>query len=340
MKHLSHSLIETYQRCEKKWEYRYIRGYRPRIMGAKVELGSWVHSLLEAYYRAMQAGNKGPEPEGAVELEHQRLLREKWNVLLDEEQELLGADLPETARQIVHRYIQRYRAEDQAQWRKILLVEAEIKVRLPGMKLPFVFVCDLVTQDRQGWVRIYDHKVVGTIPDEDSRLIDPQGARYVLAMQEFFRRKGIKVPGVVMVYDYVRDKLPSEPKPLQKGGLSKAWIDTEPDTYLAAVEKAGLNTKDYEDILDRIRREGKPFFDRWATPKSEARLSREFILLRELDTRLTAPDRSYIRTLDRHRCSWDCEFRDLCLLELEGGSIKSLLAEKFEVVGGSAKEAI
>lgn len=341
MKRMSHSELEVYQRCQQKYKYRYIHGYRPRTMGAKVEIGSWVHNLLEAYYRAVRAGKQRPLV--AVEKAHKQLLKEKWNVLFEEEQEILNKDvpgdlsLPETARQITLRYIQRYQAEDRAQWRKILLVEQEITVKADWLARPFVFLCDLVVLDKQGWVRVYDHKVItGDIPNEDSRLLDPQGARYVLAMSEFLKRKGIRVPGVIMVYDYIRGRLPAKPKLLKDGkALSRQWIDTEPDVYLAAIKEHGFDEEDYEDFLDRIRREGKPYFDRWAVPKSEARLAEEKKQMAYLSVVTKRKQEYYPRTLDRNRCPWDCEFRDICMVELEGGDIGPILRERFEVKRGA-----
>ena len=341
MRPLSHTEAETYQRCSYKHYLRYELGLRPRVMAAKVEVGAWVHSLLEAYYTALK---NSADPAKAVDQMHRQLLDEKWNVLFDEEKDLLnqdvqsGYELPDLAYQIAKRYIERYRKEDQAQWKKILLVEKEITVKPEWMARPFTFRCDLVVLDKHGWVRIYDHKVVKTMPDEESRVLDPQGARYVLAMHEFLRRKGVKVHGITMVYDYIRDRLPAEPALLKSGkGLSKQWIDTEPDVYLDAIKRNGFDPSEYEDILDRLRREGKPYFDRWAVPKSDVRLAYEKKLLAYLSVVTKSKSEFCPRTLDRIRCTFDCEFKEICLTELEGGDAQQIIKEKFEVVGDEAR---
>src|SRR5690606_41599649 len=105
----------------------------------------------------------------------------------------------------------------QARLKKIFFVEKEITAQTEWMARPVTVKCDLVVLDKRGWVRIYDHKVVKPIPDEESRVFDPQGARYVLAMHEFLRRTGVKVHGITMVYDYIRDRLPAEPALLKSG---------------------------------------------------------------------------------------------------------------------------
>lgn len=43
------------------------------------------------------------------------------------------------------------------------------------------------------------------------------------------------------------------------------------------------------------------------------------------------PKDFYPRTLDRTRCRWDCEYKQLCLIELEGGDISHLLKTEYEV---------
>lgn len=307
-------------------------------MAARVELGTWVHELLAAYYLAVKAKMQGKRytlsPMGEVANTHRHLLREKWDPLFDEEKEQLGIDLPDKAWAIFERYVKRY-AEQDKRWRKIISVEQDPKVKVPWLPVPLTIKCDLIVLDDLGFVWVIDHKVVDSIPDEDSRALDTQGPRYILGVQELLRQKGVKPKGVGMIYDYIRSKLPSVPKTLKKGGLSKdKSIDTDFATYHAAVVEAGFDPADYGDVLDHIAQNSKPFFERWAVPKSEERLHQERLNMQAVVERHIEPKPFYPRTLDRMRCSWDCEFKELCLLELEGGDIEPLLKDKFEVRGG------
>src|SRR5690606_24052035 len=56
---ISHTLLETVKRCQKKAEYRYVRGYVPRIKGTKIECGTWILLLLAAFYSAIKDGRDG-----------------------------------------------------------------------------------------------------------------------------------------------------------------------------------------------------------------------------------------------------------------------------------------
>jgi len=337
VKEISHTFLETAQRCERKKEYRYVRGYQRRVKGTKLERGTWIHELLATYYQGIQQGAENPLA-NAWDV-HKKLLKEKWDTLFDEEKEQLGADFPDTCWKIFERYVDHWQSVDAANIRKILFVEKELKVRVPWLPVPFTFKCDLVYVDRIGNVWIMDHKVVGTIPDEESRMLDNQGPRYIIGMTDLLLQKGIKVRGVGMIYDYIRDRLPAEPKMLKDGTLSKdRRIDTDYATYKAAIEKHGLDPKDYADILKHIAQNQKLFFDRWPVAKSKKRLEQERRDMQaEALKHLPAKD-YYPRTLDRSRCSWDCEYKDICLLELEGGDISHLLKQDYIVKGGDGGE--
>lgn len=314
----SHTWLETAQRCPKKWEYRYVRGYSRKVKGVKLELGTWVHRLLAAHFRGQ-----------SIEQEHQSVLAEFWQPLFEEEQEALGLDLPEKALAIAKRYASHY-ADDANRWHKVLYVEKALQVRLPHVPEPFTFVCDVVALDRLGWVWIMDHKVVGSIPDEDNRALDTQGPRYVLALRELLRQKGLRVRGYGMIYDYILDRLPAKPERTKTGKISEKWVATDVETYTQGLIELGEDPRNHQAMLDRIAAEGKPFFERWPVTISEARLRAEAEDMRYVVTETLG--RSYHpRTLDRNRCNWDCEFKELCLTELQGGDIAPILQRDFDV---------
>lgn len=330
---ISHSFLETAQRCAKKLEYRYVRGYQVKVGDTKPERGTWIHELLAAYYLALKS--KHPDPIKVARFRHAKYKADFWDQLWDEEKEQLGEDMPDTAWGIFERYVKHYANVDQA-WRKIIFVEKAIKVPIPGLPVPFNFKCDLVVLDEMGFVWIIDHKVVGSIPNEDSRAIDPQGARYVLAMQHVLESKNIRVKGIGMIYDYIRDRLPTVPQLLKSGDrLSVAKIDTDVETYMAAIKAHGFDPADYKDKLDDIARNGTPFFERWAVPKSDERLYQERLNMQALANEYVPKKFFYPRHLNRYQCPWDCEFRDLCLAELEGADISHILKDRFIVKGGA-----
>lgn len=337
----SHTMIETAKRCPKKAEYRYVRGYKPLVKGVKLERGTWIHELLAEFYRdAMKHG--GPREAGlvAVREKHDQLVEEKWKPLFDEEKESFGFDFPDECLWITQRYVEKWLKQDRQQIAKVLFVERLIPVKIPELPIPLQFKCDLIYLNKLGMAVIVDHKVTGSIPDEEDRMLDSQGPRYVLGLTEFLRQRGVlhKVKGVIMVYDYIRDRTPAIPTLNKNGTMSKANIDTEWDVYRQALLDNDLDPNDYQDMLDKIARTSKPFFDRWVVPISDYRIQAERAeLMADTERGLLEQRKVYPRNLDRLRCRWDCEYKDLCLVELQGGDIEPLLKSRFEVRDRSIK---
>src|SRR5690554_2595809 len=102
---VSNTFLDVAQRCEKKLEYRYVKGYSRRVTGVKPERGTWVHELLAAHYQAIQ---NDTDPQRAAETVHSARLEDRWDNLFDEEKEELG-DIPGEAWAIYQRYVERYR---------------------------------------------------------------------------------------------------------------------------------------------------------------------------------------------------------------------------------------
>jgi len=327
----SHTMIETVKRCPKKAEFRYVKGYTPRVKGVNLERGTWVHELLASYYEHVKE-HGWENGKAAIESRHKELLKDTWEPLFDEEKEEFGLDFPDECLAISLRYVDKWEVQDRSQIARILFVEQMIPVDLPELPAPFQFKCDLIYLNRLGMAVIVDHKVVGDVPDEEDRMLDSQGPRYVLGLTEFLRSRGVldKINGVVMVYDYIRNRTPRVPTLNKNGSMSRAAIDTEWDVYRQALLDNDLDPSDYKEMLDKIARQGKPFFERWAVPISDYRLEAESNELGAVAPQLYRQE-VYPRNLDRMRCRWDCEYKDLCIVEMQGGDIEPILQNRFEV---------
>jgi hypothetical protein len=60
--------------------------------------------------------------------------------------------------------------------------------------------------------------------------------------------------------EIIRKKVPQEPPPLKRGGLSKAQnIDTTPELFRQAIDRHGLDPADYADVLDRLEKRTSAF---------------------------------------------------------------------------------
>ena len=76
------------------------------------------------------------------------------------------------------------------------------------------------------------------------------------------------------VLNVIRKKVPVEPEPLKKGGLSKSrGTDTTPELYMRAINRHGLDPNDYMDVLGALKVKGNRFFAR-----NEINISNETLL--------------------------------------------------------------
>lgn len=311
---ISNSKLKTYLRCRRKYYYRYVLGLSPKQKSVQLERGSWIHSLLQTYYDGED-----------WKAEHKFLTR-KFNNLFEEQREELG-DLPTECLRIMKSYL-RYYPDD---FERFVVVDSEMDeiVELPnGVRLQIIV--DLIMEDRQtGLLWAWDHKTRKSFADSDSMIMDPQLTLYYtgLEMMGYWPMGGV-------TYNEICTKVPTVPRLLQSGGLSKAKnIDTDVYTYMQAIKLHDLDPNNYRDILSHIAVKQK---DRWfrrvnlpKDPPMIKTVTREAMRTAELIAE-TEENRDFIRTFIPQSCKWDCEFRDLCIAQMHGADIKPMIKMNFE----------
>lgn len=285
-------------------------GLRPKKRTVPLERGSWLHALLEAHYT-------GEDWEAVHEAK-----TKEFNNLFDEEREELG-DLPGECKRIMRAYLRRYRVEDKF----YTTIDAEIDelIELPNGD-HFNFIIDLVVEDRRGFLWLWDHKTVSKFMEGDYMLLDAQLARYFWSAE----RMGYR-PLAGVMFNELRTKPPAIPQQLQSGGVSKrANIDTDYQTYLRAVKLAGEDPEDYKDILTRLKAQPDRFFRRTSMPKDRGLTRRTMRDL--LDTlaqiKESESKNRFPRTVNK-TCTWDCDFKDVCITEYFGADPTSLIKANF-----------
>jgi hypothetical protein len=312
---LSNSKEKTWRRCPKKYEFKYVYKLRTKQRSVQLERGSWIHDLLMHHYDGED-----------WEAQHKVLTKEFYN-LFEEEREDLG-DLPEECWRIMKSYLRTYKDED-AQYR---VVDSELDeiIELPNGLL-FQIIVDLILEDkRTGNLIAWDHKTRKNFSDTDSMLLDPQLTRYFWGLQHMGYR-----PLVGVGYNEIRTKPPTVPRTLKTGGLSRATnIDTDVYTYGSAIKAAGLDPSDYQEILQHIARNQRGrFFRRTILPKDppmvRAMMQELVYSAREIDR--AERKQEFPRTFIATDCKWSCEFRDICIAQLHGSDIDSMIQANFEV---------
>jgi hypothetical protein len=308
----SNSRLNTFSRCPKRYFFKYVEGWERREKKIQLERGSWLHKLLEVYY-------KGDDWKAA----HKQLTKEFY--LLFEEERIDLGDMPADCLRIFRSYLRTY--QDDFKRYNVVDTELDETVTLPnGMKLRVII--DLILEDKHtGLLFAWDHKSRKSFADDENMVLDPQLTRYY---------SGLEILGYTPLggvgYNELRTKPPAVPERLQRGGLSKrANIDTDVYTYMREIKRYDLDPNDYADILRLIatRQKGK-FFRRTILPKDPPMLKAMLKETVQIVNQIGDAHRKdrFPRTFD-NSCAWSCDFKDLCIADLHGANIAPLVKMNF-----------
>lgn len=320
----THSMLKTFRRCPNQARYKYDWRLKPRLLGAPLKRGTWIHSLLEEFH----AGRDWEDMH--------RKLSSKYDEMFDEEKDFYG-DMPKEILTIMRSYIWHYKNDP---W-KVLETEFIIETEWPDGSIYRGKVDALIENQFGLW--LVDHKSHKTLPDFNFRIIDAQSALYLWAALRS------KIPVQGFIWNYLRWKAPSVPKIiLNKTRLSKSAIDTDYPTYTRALksyrEEYPENfriTAEYVAMQKALKaqqyRPGEPqtstFFRRDVLEKQPAMLRqvaqeayRTHQRMNEYD--FDAPG---VERVPDRSCGFMCSYTDLCTAELLGGNIKPLLKQNYIV---------
>lgn len=317
---VSHSKVKSWRRCHYQYHLKYVEKLRRRVKSRSLTLGSLVHDALEA---KLTGGNAKKIFDDAE--------KQLSKVFIEELVELDLQDAVPTARKIVDGYAKYWKGDGL----KYRAAEHEFEVEIDDGILLVGFVDAIVedgTLDRDGGIWILERKTCKKIPDDRTRETDIQSVIYWWAVPRARDPKTGKrwtIPRGI-IWDYVRNKLPTEPEVLKRGGLSQRNMDTTPEVYLAAIKKHRLNADDYREMLASLEGKEDNFYRRIRLPFSQPLRDQVVHDFRQTAIQMRtlhgiAMDRNMTRD-----CSF-CEFYDLCQARLRGLDDSYLLKKNYEV---------
>ena len=316
----THSMIKTFRRCPKQMEYKYIRRLKPKLVSLPLKRGSWLHEMLEAYY-------KGEDP-----WEVHAHLSLKFSELFEEEREDYG-DLPGDCRRIFESYLWHYQNDD---W-DVKDVEFTLETNFPDGAL-YRCKIDMLVEDEYGlW--LVDHKTHKVLPDHDFRILDSQSGLYLWAALKN------KIPVQGFIFNYLRTKAPTIPQPIKSGARISRWdqVDTDFPTARAALKKHGFMTKKkvipYMPKLKRLAAlkyeygapQNSPFFRRDVVEKSPEMIKKiameGYHTHQRMHDYFPPPHEDAVERVPDRSCQYMCSYTALCSTELWGGNTTAILKQ-------------
>lgn len=307
---ISNSRISRWNTCKRAHHYAFNEKLERKTPPAPLYKGKIIHECIEELIN---------DRDWRPILEK---YTEEYNNMFEEEKAEYG-DLPTELRIIMEGYEKRYE-DDGLTYLEKDGKKAEHEIQLviseeaaPGSDkegIVYVGKIDAIAQDEQDRVWLMDHKTFKKLPDEDFRWTNQQVNLYTWAMPQI----GFPKPDGV-IWDYIRTKVPTKPKLLKSGELSKNKnIDTTYETYYNEIIANGLDPADYEEFLESLKENEDNFYRRITLP------TRENIIQPIVEDMInTAKEIHYLgetlksRNLGRH-CTY-CPFKQICQVELMGG---------------------
>lgn len=318
---ISASRLKKWRSCQMAHDYKYVRGLRPKRKAVPLRKGTWVHACLEAR-------DSGQDWIEVIK----KLKAEEYDKLFEEEKVELG-DLPKDVFRMMRAYHQTYLNIDKEY--ETVKCEQDFMIRIPNTKFVLTGRIDKISKHKStGKIWCFEHKTMKkSIPTEDFRATDIQTAIYIWVMEQIASYLNFKKEDIAgVMFDYIRTKPPTVPKILKNGTMSVAKIDCDRWTYTAELKKHNLNPADYESKLKEL--DSNVFFVRIPMSRSTSLVKTvmQEVLYSGIQIQAYSgkcPARNLNWTCDRPKC----EYRDVCMTELQGGDASILIKLNFTQEG-------
>ena len=298
----TNSEFSSYQQCPYMWMLKYKEMLEPNRKSDKLTFGSLLHSALEIFYKE--------NPAAAITWATNEINKELALPANDVERVSILEEQKELITSMLNMYI------DFTKNDKHKMIEMEFQGRVPieapsgraSSVYDYVFKLDgLLEIDNQLWIKEY--KSASTIDSRylENLQLDEQINRYIYGVEKMLGRK---VAGVI--YDIFRKKVPSIPKMLANGSLSKDMkIDTTYQVYKDTIDMLGYDSEDYKEILEMLEKKGNTFIYRVPIYRNdrEKKETKERMYNLAKTMNVDTP----IWKCPSRDCGWKCDYRSLCL---------------------------
>lgn len=309
---ISNSKANTYRRCAKQFHYKYVDKLEKKTKAIQLKRGSWLHELMEWHYTGRDWREVHAEYTAGFML------------LFEEEREEYG-DLPGDVERLFTSYLQNYHKED----RSLNIVDSEVNeiITLPNGD-EFNMIIDLVVEEADGGLWLWDHKTVKDFMPPDFMVIDSQLARYFWGAEHLGYKK---LRGVM--FNELITKAPTLPKFLEPSQRLEMRQNIVCDvySYYREIKRRELDPAPYKNFLRMLKSRNDRWFRRTPLPRDTQLMNRQMeeLMWTADEIKIAAALNRYPRT-PKKDCRWDCDFLDLCQIQLQGGDISHAVKLRYE----------
>lgn len=318
---VSRSKIVMWRKCRRAYHYKLVEFLRRRRKSRPLQFGSIVHKMLEVYAN-------GDDPFEVLDK-----IADQHGPMFAAEREEYG-DIITDIRCIMQEYFD-YWDDDHKGIRY---------VRMRGRSSEHLFEVDhkdirikgkidaIATTKGMRW--LVEHKTFGSLPNEDHRWRNIQGAVYIKVMQLMGWKP---VDGVL--WDYIKSRSPARPELLKSGKMSERRINSLPSRVIETLKQHSLNPKEFSTLILSAEHNRRDYFQRIFNPTKQHvvdALWKEF-----LDTANEMQElhgKSNTMNIERH-CDW-CEYEPICRAELQGLDVDYVKEKEYYVTEDDYEEIV
>lgn len=314
---ISYSKISTWKRCWKKYYYKYILGIKPKERPSAPRMGNMGH-------KGLQAKEEGKDWKQTIIDYWKDEMNNMPEQFIDDETK----DELELVIKILERYFNHHNYFRHPDERNIIEPETRFSVSIPYSNNELIGYMDKVIEVPNEGIWLIDNKF--TTMNLEKKLekleLNEQIDYYSWALSKMFPNKTV----MGAIWNGIRLDLPTVPQPIKSGKrLSKRKMRTDYETYMKAIKDNGFDPDDYQEQLLKLENQDNPFFRTEWCDRNEVELKnieKELIKV-SMEIEKTT---NYIRSRAMGRCSWDCPYQNVCLVEKKGGDVKGVIEEGFE----------
>ncbi len=322
---ISHSKLATFASCRYRWDLGYNRRIGPRRDAIQLEVGKAAHKGM-AVGILCEGKHCGPDVEDEITGWREDEIA-KQNITPDDEAWEELNTICDDSYWIVMNALS---AIDFDRYETLFLpgtalpmVELNLVCSLPAVRqaIGIRFYCDWVMKDQEtGTNWLVDHKIRKQFQDDDAEYLNQQAAIYQGALHLF----GVQIDGTATFQ--VRRKIPTEPKVLKSGELSRAYIACTWNHYQQRLLENELDPLSYEDEM--IPKLAAYEWTRWSRAyRSEVEIGAVWQNVVQMAREMYGSPRLY-RNMGHMNCN-GCWAKEFCKAELGGLDVNFLLQTGF-----------
>lgn len=328
------SEIGQFLRCRTRWDFvaqdrqALVKVGAPRTA---LQLGSLVHKGLEAHIKGESPLEvvrvKAAEQRKELEADYFKVVGTYWSP----SEAANFQELVDKACMILQAYFDKWGyAEPIPGYRYVPeCTEVTFKVPVPGLEGVYIGgSIDGLVLDGYDTAWIVDHKTYSQTPANKNHSVNFQFNTYMWALE------GLLGPGTIggFIYDGISTKLPTTPKILKNGKVSRAKnINTTPAMYMRAILAAKQDPADYVDMMEFWEEANQgnhtPFHYREFLPINRRMLKQHEANLVEILSDMSSNPRIYPNF--RWEGCWDCGVSDLCQAKLYDESFEYMKKKNY-----------